>query len=295
MEPPGLLVDDPTRSGGGAQHREILMLGDPRDVPGPGVVGMDVEFPVPIRAEIDAVADPHGVRVVRAPLRLRHLHDGVIRDVIDPDPRRRPAAVVLPLGEGLVERRVGDLRSVRRIRGLEGVRDRQLVGMSSTRRDGEELLVSSCVGVAPRREEDGRTIGREALHDVRARMPGEPRGHPSIRRDEEHVGISVIFPAEGDPLSVRREPGVELDPDMRGESSGRAPVDPCDPQIPGIGERDPVGAHRRLGEHQRPVSVLGPGRMGGRGAEDGGGEQQGAQLHVFLRDLGVVNRGGGGA
>ena len=50
-----------------------------------GVVGEQVELSVAVGTEVNFAAEPHGVRIVAATLRLRDLHDGVVRHVVQPD------------------------------------------------------------------------------------------------------------------------------------------------------------------------------------------------------------------
>ncbi len=198
-----LFVGDLRTAGRGVHDREVGVRRQLLDSTGSRIEREEVELAVTVRAEIHGVADPHRIGVVAAPGRLRYLLDRVVAGVVDPDPGRRPAPVVLPLVEGLVQRRVGDLGAVRRVARLEGVRDGELIGMATLNRHGVELAMSARVGGPGRREEHRRAVYREALDDVAARMPGQPRGHSTVDGYHVDVRVSVVLAAEGERAAVR--------------------------------------------------------------------------------------------
>ncbi len=85
MKRPGLLVNDPAVSGRGAENGEILMAGQGLDFPGPGVVAVNVELPVPVGPKVDLVPDPHRAGVVAAALGLGDFFVRQVVEVDDPD------------------------------------------------------------------------------------------------------------------------------------------------------------------------------------------------------------------
>src|SRR5262249_38655025 len=142
----------------------------------------------PVGAEVDGVADPVGVGVVAAAGRLGEFGEVVRLDVVDPDARVGAAAVVLPLGAGVAGRGVGDVGAVGRVGGLEPPGDRQLGRHAAGERDGVQLVVPAAVDLPRRTEQDRLAVRGEAAHDVRGRVPGQPRRVAAGDRDGVDVG-----------------------------------------------------------------------------------------------------------
>jgi hypothetical protein len=136
-------------------------LGDLLDVLVVGVVAEHVELAGPVGAEEQLLADPVRVGVVAPALRLPDLGHLVRLDVVDPDARVGAAAVVLPLGGGVADRGVGDVVAVRRVRGLEAPRDRQLGRHPAGEGHGEELAVPAAVHVPRGREQHALAVRGE--------------------------------------------------------------------------------------------------------------------------------------
>src|SRR6185369_15123605 len=95
----GLLVDELPGSRAHVANGEVLVRGEAANLLRARVVRVDVELAVAIGAEVDGVADPLRVDVVRATFGLRNLFDRMRRDVVQPDDGRRAAAIVLPFLE----------------------------------------------------------------------------------------------------------------------------------------------------------------------------------------------------
>ena len=84
-----------------------VVVDDLGDFVGFRVIGEEADRTIAVRKEVDVVADPHGVEVVRIVARnLLHVGIGQARD---PDGHGLAAAIALPGGLPLELRRVGDL------------------------------------------------------------------------------------------------------------------------------------------------------------------------------------------
>ena len=70
------------------------------------VVRVEVELAIAVGQEIDRLADPHRLGVVAAPGGLGDLFVRKVIEIEHPDPGGSPAAIILPLPEGLAQRRV---------------------------------------------------------------------------------------------------------------------------------------------------------------------------------------------
>src|SRR4029079_13743508 len=78
----GLLVDELPGSRAHVENGEVLVRGEAANLLRARVVRVDVELAVAIGAEVDGVADPLRVDVVRATFGLRNLFDRMRRDVV---------------------------------------------------------------------------------------------------------------------------------------------------------------------------------------------------------------------
>ena len=154
----------------------------------------------------------------------------VILHPVDPDAGVSAATIVLPLGSGIAHRGVGDVFAVWRVTCLESPRDRQLRGHAALEVDSEKLHVAIAVHIAVGGEEYF-AVGREATHNVRARMPGQPSGGAASDRDGVDIGIAVILGTEGDGLAIRREDRVGFDADIAGETAGILAILISDPKV----------------------------------------------------------------
>jgi len=76
MQEPRLFVQDPVPTGGQVHHREVRVPGQAGHGLGGAVVAVEIEFAVPIRAEVEGIAKEARVSVVAASLGLRHLDEG---------------------------------------------------------------------------------------------------------------------------------------------------------------------------------------------------------------------------
>ena len=128
VDPAGLLVDQLSGAGRGAGDREGIVIGASGDGFRAAIVRIEVELAVAVGEKVDRLADPHRLGVVAAPGGLGDLLVRKVIELEDPDPRRRSAAVVLPLAEDLAERGVGQEFPVGRDRPFLAGRDRQTLG-----------------------------------------------------------------------------------------------------------------------------------------------------------------------
>ena len=212
------------------------------------VEGVEVELAVAVGAEVEPVRDPHRVGVVRATRGLRHRLDRVRRGVEQQDARGGAAPVVLPLGELLRERHVGDRLPVGRHVRLARVRDLELRGKAATDRHREQLRVARGVDLARGREEHRLSVRREAQRDVAARVVGEPPGHPALRVDHVDVGIALVTAGEGNEPAVGREARTGLDAGVRRQAADARPVARGHPEVVGVGEGHERAARGRLSD-----------------------------------------------
>ncbi len=280
VQPAGLLVDDLPAAGRRLHDREIVVVRDAAHPFRRRVVGVEVELAVAIRAEVDRSANPHRVDVVRASLRLRHLLDPVARGRVEPQLRDAPAAVLLPLLERLGQRHVRDSLAVGRVGGLVRVRDRQLLLHPASHRHGVEMLERAGERRPARREQDGPPVRREALNGVGAGMPGQPLRHATGGRNDVHVRIAVVLRRERQQHPVRRERRTPLHAIVRRQAPEIGPVQPGDPEVVGVHERDVRAARRGLGQQARVARArLGRSRDGGDERGENGRKGESAEAH----------------
>ena len=257
VERAGLFEDDPSGPGRGREDREILEVGQLLDGLGCAVEREEVELAVAVGPENDALADPHRIDVVRAPLGLGHLLDAVVLGVEDPDPREPAAAVVLPLRKGLGEGIVGDEPAVGREFGVRSVGDFQHPGLAALDGNGEELGIGPVGREARRNEEDGFSVGRESLNDVGGRVPGQALGNASSGRDDIDVRVAVVLAAEGDERPVGGKGRQHFDADVGGQPPDVPALEVGRPEVIGIDEGDAVGRDGRLGQKLRVCRIDG--------------------------------------
>ena len=247
------------------------------------------------------LADPHRVGVVAATRRLRDRLDGVAGVVEEQDARGRAAPVALPLVEGLRERHVGGRLPVGRDLRLARVRDGQPRREPALDRHGEELRVAPRVDLAPRGEEDGLAVGREAERDVVAGVVRQPLRHAARGRHHVDVGVALVAAREGDERPVGREPRARLDAGVRGEAANARAVGPGDPQVVRVGERDEPPAGGGIGDEPRVGEIDRADPGGGQQGESGQGREGRAHLRssrgghigsdmLRLRQLPLVGR-----
>ncbi len=270
VQPAGLLVDDLAAPGRRLQHGEIVVLRDPAHLLRRGVVRVDVELAVAIRAEEHGAADPHRVDVVRAIGRLRHLLDRMVPGVVEPHSGDAPAAILLPLVERGRQRVVRDTAAIGRVGRLVGVRDGQLRFHAAADGYGVEVLIGAGERGTPGGEQHALAVHREGLDEIRAGMPREALRHAAFGRHDEHVGVAVVLGGKRDELSVRRERGPALHAVIRGQAADVGAVQFRYPQVVGVDKRHVRAIRGRLGQQAR-VACVGFGRH--RGGHDERREQ----------------------
>ena len=258
------------------------MRREPRHGLRPAIEGVEVELAVPVGPEEEPPTDPHGVRVVAAAGRLGHLLHGMGRVVEEEDARGRAAAVALPLVEGLREGHVGGRLSIGRDLRLAGVRDREPGREPAPDGHGEQLRVAPRVDLAPRGEQDGLPVGREAEGRVVAGVVREPLRHAARGRHDVDVRVALVPARERDERAVGREPGARLDARVRGQAADAGAVRRRHPQVVRVRERDLAPAGRRVGDEAGVGEVDRPSPGGGKQAESG---QGGESMAHHRRDI----------
>ena len=130
--------------------------------------------------------------------------------------------------------------------GARGMRDRQRCFDAARGRYGEQLRVAVVEHRTRRREEDGGPVGREALGDVGAGVPGQPLRHAARGGHHEDVHVAVVLGAEGNRRAVWREHRTALDARVARQASDVTPLEIADVEVARIDERDVRCAHRGL-------------------------------------------------
>ncbi len=138
---------------------------------------------------------------------------------------------------------------------------RQLLRQSARHRHGKQSAEPIVECVLPREEDDFLAVRRPRddlvvePHALRHRLDvGEKRQLARLaarRRHHIHVGISVVLPREGDPLSIRREFCKQLEPGTCRQALRRAAGRRHQPQIARIAEDDLVSVH--VGKPHQPA------------------------------------------
>ena len=194
-----LVVDDRPRTGAGGLDVEAVLVGDHLAHRGRArVVGEQRHRPRPVGKEVDRVAHPDGVLVVRA--LARKLGHAGIAEVGDPDRCRLSAPVALPGRLPLEVGHVGEMRPVRRVGRLVARRQRDLGREPARDGDGEELQ-KVAVGLARRPEQDGLAVGGPPDRHVGAGMVRQPRRLAPGHWDHVDVGIVVVGAAYVQPTA----------------------------------------------------------------------------------------------
>ena len=93
-------------------------------------------------------------------------------------------------------------------------------------------------------------VGRESLDDVGAGMPGEPRRHAALGRDDVDVGVAVVLRAERD-RSVGRERRIRFQAVVGRQPPDGAAVQARRPEVSGVDERDLLAVGRGLRKEAR--------------------------------------------
>ena len=268
LERAGLLVDDPPVRlvGAGPTHVPPVLFGELLDFARGRVVGVEVQRAVTVGREVDRVADPH--RVAVGALVVRDLDRLQTLDVEDPEVLRPAAFVPLPVPEVPGHRRVDDALAVRREIAAARLGHRQRPRQAAGDVDQEELRVAQVPAVPQRAEQNRRAVRRPAVDLVvvaparRQRSGGRVKRQlsrrASGRRHDVDLFVAVVLAGKGDPLAVRRELGEQLQTRVRREAGSRAAGGGCEPDVAGVGERDPVA--REIGESQEPGGLAGLGR-----------------------------------
>ena len=201
VDPPALLEDNRPATGVDRLDVEVGELRRLGELPGFGIERPDIRDAVTIGEEVDGVARPDRVHVLRVCPRRR---DEIVSfEIDDPDRPVLAAAIIAPL---LVPGVVHAIRDVCATRG-----DLPLVAP----RQGQRLLDATHGGHGPESrggigrparsaggEEHRRAVGSPPLHGVRARVPRQALGIAAFCRHDVHVRVAGIFAAEGNRAAV---------------------------------------------------------------------------------------------
>ncbi len=251
MQIAGLLIDDAVAGGGGVQHREVRMFGQRAHGPGLDVVGIQVEFAVAIRTEVDGVPYPHRVDIIGMRGRLRNAHHRFVAAIEQPQDGIGTAAIMLPLHEGRRERVIRDLLAIRRPCRAGGVRHLQFGLDAAVDRHREQFAEAIVERRARRREHHRLAVRRKALHHVGARMPGQALRYSTFNRQQVDIDVAIDLRAVGDQLAVRRKHRIGFFARVGGQAARRAAVDVGQPHVAGVDKGQVPRRQRGLGQHAR--------------------------------------------
>ena len=237
-----------TRAGGLEVQAAVLhRLGD---LVGLGIVHEQADGTAAVGKEVDLVAGPHGIEIVRVV--ARNFFDMRVGERSDPDGHRLAAAIPLPRGLPLEFRGVRDLRAIGRERTARPHGQGQFGGKTTLHRHGEQLRCIGGTG-AGRGEQHILAVRTPPGGHIRGGMPGETLGLAPGGGDDVNVGVAIVVGGESDPLSVGREVGIALGADAGGEPLGIAAVVADRPDIAGVAEGDLFRAGRGMPDQQRLV------------------------------------------
>src|SRR5215469_3904170 len=125
-----------------------------------GVICEEADRTIAVREEIDRVADPHGVMIVR--VLARDLDDAGVFEIGDPDGSGLPAVVSLPRFLPLGMGNVGDVGPIRRKAGIFGSRKWQSGWRSAFDWNRIELILEGCEARSPGDEKNILAVGIQA-------------------------------------------------------------------------------------------------------------------------------------
>ena len=227
---------------------------DLRELLGLGVERPDVRDAVAIGQEVDRVARPHRIHVLRVGPRRRDEIVGL--EIDDPDRPVLAAAIVAPLLVPGVVHAIRDVRAVRRNLALVAARQGQRLldaadgGHRPESRRGVGRPARAAGG-----EEHRRAVGRPALDRVGAGMPRQALGIAAFGRHDIHVGVAGIFAAEGNRSAVRRKVRVRRLA-LKAREAARETAGSLDhPDVVGVGKRDLRRADGRRSQQPRRLPV----------------------------------------
>jgi len=199
-----LRIDNRARTSGGRCDVEALIVDHPRDFLCFGVVGEKCPRAFAVGQEIDGLACPHRIAIIR--ILPRHLDDARIREIGDPYRCCLAAAVALPVRLPLKNGNIGNVGAVGRIGPVLGHIEGQLRGQAAGYRNGEEM-VRIVVAGARRAEENALSIRRPADRNVRAGMVREAAWFAARGRHDVNIDVAVVIAAESDHRAIGRENG----------------------------------------------------------------------------------------
>ena len=218
-------------------------------LPGGRVVAKDADVPGAAREKIDLPADVDREKI--RGLVVGNFHRLESRQRGHPERAGAAAAIVAPgdvggviEAEGRRQRRVGDVRGIRRELALIGHGQRQTRRLAAARRHRIQLGVTAR-GVARGAEQDAPPVRGPAHRDVGRRMVGDPMRCAAHGGNGEDVGVAVVLAGEGDGAAVGREHRRGLEADAVGQAGGATAAARHGPQIARIAEGDQFAAQSR--------------------------------------------------
>ena len=200
-----LLIDDGAGTGGGGLQVFAFVVDRFAHLMLCQVVLEEGEGAVAVGEEVDGIAGPHGIEVVR--ILARDFFDGGIGEGGDIDVAGAAAAIALPHIEGGLEGRVGDAFFIRRKGAGFSLKERDGFGEPAIARDGEKLI-GVVDAQAARTEENAGAIGGPADRDVRGGVPSEAFRNAAGGGDGEDVDVAVVFARESDGFAVGEKMGL---------------------------------------------------------------------------------------
>ncbi len=223
-QPTTLLEHDPIRTR--ARPQDILAeIGQPARLAACRRDRIQIEVIVAIGQEIHRIAHPHRL-MIGGPV-IGQADRTVGREVVHPHVLRPPAAIALPGPEIPIDRRVHQLRPIRRQHATADFRNRQRRLHAAREWHPIRPAIALTGRIAVGTHQDVCAIRRPVEHPVigattrRHRpdigVPGELARLTTRCRHHMHLPGAAVLGREGDPGAIRREFGVQLLPRMRGQ------------------------------------------------------------------------------
>ena len=229
---------------------EVGELGHLRQLLGFRFVRPDILDAIAIRDEVDGVADPRRIDVLRVGPRRRNEIKSF--EIDNPDRPVLPAPVVAPLVVPGVVHAISKPCAIRRVLALEPARQRQRDFHSAFGGNRPEARRGTRRFAGARgREQHRLAVGRPTLHQVRTRMPRQAFRLAAFGRDDIDVDVARVVATESQPLTVGREVRIGRLSLEAGDAASGSTSTVDGPDVVRVGERDLLGADRRRAQQPR--------------------------------------------
>ncbi len=208
---------------------------------------------VAVGEEVNCVAPPHGIVVVR--VLSRNFRHARVFQVGNPDGCGLTAAIALPCRLPLRMRHIGDMRAIRRECCFLTNGKGQLGWESALDGHRVELVLEVHEAVSKRRKENLFAVRRPAENVVLCGMISQPPGDAARGWNYVNVTIAIVLAGKRDERSIGGKCREVFDSDPRRKVPRFPAFAADDPEVVAVGENDLGFADR--GEAQQERRVLG--------------------------------------